>query len=252
MKAIIIDDEIDAREVLKLEIERNCDDVDIISMCSSAKEGLQAIKNVKPDLIFLDIDMPYMDGFELLELAQPGKYKIIFVTAFDEYAIKAFKTSAVDFLLKPVITTELVDAVDKIRSSTEFSATNHYSFLSNQIHDIRKNNLNKIITSTIDGYDLISIDNIIYLNSDDSYTHLHLKLGKKHTVSKNLKHFQEYLPEDIFFRCHKSYMINLNHMDRIIKSQNVQVVMKGGDKISIARSKKDEFFRLVRSKNIFI
>ena len=173
LNAILIDDEKDCLQVLKLQLQQLCPEVNIQALCLSAKEGLYSVKEHQPDLIFLDIDMPYMNGFEFLELLPNAEQiDIVFVTAHNEYAIKAIKTSAVDFLLKPVNGTELRTTIDNIIRKRIHAPTNKYRFLLEQLEAIQHNELTKIALPTFDGLTMVKINEIIYCEADDNYAYV--------------------------------------------------------------------------------
>lgn len=246
MKAIIIDDELSGREVLKKLLEKNCPDVDIRKMSNSIETGLLAIKEVKPHLVFLDIQMPNGSGFDLLNKLDKIDFEIIFVTAHDDYAIRAFKYSAVDYLLKPLKVTELVDAVKKAKGRID---SNHKKdnlvFLTEKMNQGKKNILNnKLLLPTLGGYHITDVAEIAYCKSDSNYTHFHFIDGKSILVSKTLKEFETILLEHNFFRIHRSFIINLNYIAKYHKGKGGEVVMKDGAILEVSREKKEEFLKL--------
>jgi two-component system, LytTR family, response regulator len=246
MKAIIIDDELSGREVLKRLVELNCPDVTIVNTLNSIETGLQAISNDKPDLIFLDIQMPNASGFDLLNQVEKIDFEIIFVTAHDAYAIKAFKYSAVDYLLKPIKVTELIDAVNKAKDRIEKNHSgDNIKFMLDMVSPAKKVFLNnKILLPTLGGYNIIDILDIAYCQSESNYTRFHFVDGKNIVVSKTLKEFESILLENHFFRIHRSYIINLNCIAKYNKGKGGEVVMKDGAILEVSREKKDEFLSL--------
>jgi two-component system LytT family response regulator len=246
MKAIIIDDELSGREVLKKLVELNCPDVTVIHTLNSIETGLQAIREVKPELVFLDIQMPNASGFDLLNQLDKIDFEIIFVTAHDAYAIKAFKYSAVDYLLKPIKVSELIDAVNKAAERVEKKhAGDHIKFMMDKISPSKKTFLNnKILLPTLGGYNIIEVSEITYCKSESNYTRFNFVDGKNLLVSKTLKEFEPILLDNNFFRIHRSFIINLNCIAKYNKGKGGEVVMKDGAILEVSREKKDEFLKL--------
>lgn len=246
MKAIIIDDELSGREVLKALLEKNCPDVQVLQTLSSIETGLLAIKEEKPELVFLDIQMPNGSGFDLLNQLDSIDFEIIFVTAHDDYAIRAFKYSAVDYLLKPLKVSELVDAVSRVRKRMEAPVKHEQlHFLAEKLNPAKKAALNnKILLPTLGGYHISDVQEVAYCVSESNYTHFHFVDGKSILVSKTLKEFEPILLEHNFFRIHRSYIINLNCIARYNKGKGGEVIMKDGTALEVSREKKDEFLSL--------
>ncbi|MEO0899493.1 MAG: LytTR family DNA-binding domain-containing protein [Bacteroidota bacterium] len=245
IRAIIIDDEEDARESLRLSIQKFCPDVDLVAICPDPREGLELIENLKPDLVFLDVQMPHMSGFDLLERIPSPGFKTIFVTAHDKYAIKAIRFSALDFLLKPVDIDELVSAVARIKESQQQQPpTNFYESV---LHNVRNRlgQQGKLAIPTSEGMDFINIQDIIFCQADGSYTKLHLDGKRSMMISKNLKDFENILDSNFYCRVHHSYIINIGHVDKYIKGDGGYVIMSNGEHVDISRRKKEEFMRLI-------
>lgn len=246
LKAILIDDEIACTETLDIELRAYCPEVEVISKCNSAQEGLKAIQQLNPDLVFLDIEMPWMNGFELLEELDDIPFHVIFVTAYDQFAIKAFKYSAVDYLLKPIDKQELIESVRRVKSSRErYLSSKHLKILlSNMQND--NHLLPNIALPTMEGLDFVAVKDILYCESDNNYTRVHRKEGKVLLLSKSLKEIEKLLKERTFFRVHQSYLVNLTHITRYIKGSGGFVVLSNGDQVPVSRAKKEELLRLVR------
>jgi len=246
MKAIIIDDELSGREVLKKLVEKHCPGVTILNMLNSIENGLISIKEDKPDLVFLDIQMPNGSGFDLLNQLEKIDFAIIFVTAHDNYAIKAFKYSAVDYLLKPIRVAELVAAVDKAGAGIEKDQQHeNLKFLAEKVSPSKKTFLNnKILLPAMGGYHITDVADIAYCKSESNYTNFHFLNGKNILVSKTLKEFESILLENNFFRIHRSYIINLDYIAKYNKGKGGEVVMKDGAILEVSREKKDEFLKL--------
>jgi two-component system LytT family response regulator len=244
MTAILIDDEAHCTRTLKWELEQQCPEVDVVGVCQSGEEGLKAIREMKPDLVFLDIEMPGMNGFDMLAQVSPINFQVIFCTAYDQYAIKAFKLSATDYLLKPVDSSELQAAVEKASRKTSAAVTQVQitELLSAMRHPGRE--LRRIALSTSDGMEFVDTDRIMYCESQSNYTNIVLEDGKKVLLSKTLKEVDELLVDFGFFRAHKSHLINLRHVTKYVRGEGGYVVMRDGTAITIARSRKEEFLGL--------
>jgi two-component system LytT family response regulator len=242
IKAIIIDDEKFCIEVLEELVKENCPGVEIVATCKGGESGLQAIRKYKPDLIFVDIEMPKMSGFEMLEVINPIEFAVIFTTAYDNYAIRAFKYSAMDYLLKPIDGGDLKLAVAKYqfpRGQHNFSA--QIELLKENIRQLNPANIQRIAIPTLEGIIMQPIHDIIYCEASSSYTILHLKEKEKIVSAKTLKDYEEMLEDHNFFRIHHSHLINLNYVEKYIKGDGAYVVMTDKTSISISRSKKEAF-----------
>ncbi|HLG33271.1 MAG TPA: LytTR family DNA-binding domain-containing protein [Bacteroidia bacterium] len=246
MKAIILDDEPDARDALRMAVERYCPEIKIIASCENPEEGLEQIKKHNPDLLFLDVDMPGMSGFDVLNQLAESDMNVIFVTAHDKYAIKAIRFSALDYLLKPVDADELQRAVKRAMEKQNRSENNIKvkSFLDN----IRsqQERLGKLSVPTMEGLLFMDIHEIVYCKADDNYTEIILSSKEKIVISKTLKDVEEMLEGYTFFRIHQSYLINLKFMQRYVKGYGGYVVMKDGASLDVARRKKEEFLLRIR------
>ncbi len=245
MRVVIIDDEADARKNLSLILEEFCENIDIVGEASSALEGVKLIQSASPDVAFLDIEMPNGTGFDLLDCIDSSKMSVIFVTAYNEYAVKAFQYSAVDYLLKPIDINLLKNSLLKIESG----AADERGFQKNQLKammNIYENNHQKIAIPTIHGFDFVLINNIIRIEADRSYVNLILTGQRKMTVSRNLKDFEGVLPQGIFFRTHKSHLINVNRILKYIKSDGGKVEMEDGYFVDVSRSKREKFSQFIK------
>lgn len=246
LNAVIIDDEIDAREVLNATITNFCENVTVVGEASGVVEGLKLLSSVKPDILFLDIQMQDGTGFDLLDALLPLDFKVIFVTAYDKYAIQAFKYSALDYVLKPVSPMNLMGAVKKY-----VDAKNYFESYEKQINLLKvsmQGNMQKIAVPTSDGVKFLKIDNIIHCKSDGSYTLFHLLSEKPLLVTRTLKEYAEILPDQIFFRIHKSHLVNINYVEQYVNRDGAMVVMENSDQLPIARNRKDEFLKVLNIK----
>lgn len=245
IRALIIDDEDDARESLRLAIERYCPQVQLITACASPEEGLKVIREHTPELVFLDIQMPRMTGFDLLQQLSPVSFEVVFVTAHDQYAIKAIRFSALDYLLKPVDVDDLIHAVDKVeeRLGQKNSGYQYQSVLNNIQYRARK--IERLAVPTLEGIEFFPTDDIIYCQADGNYTTLFLKNKQQILISRNLKDFENLLVESGFCRVHHSYLINMVHIQKYVKGEGGYVVLTAGFHVDISRRKKEEFLSML-------
>jgi two-component system LytT family response regulator len=238
IKAIIVDDEPNCCKTLSLLLSRYCPEVEVTGTYHNGVAALQAIEASTPDLVFLDVEMPRMNGFEMLEQLPSINFHLIFTTSYDQYALKAFRFSAVDYLLKPVDREELQKAVQKVlRQSEKLVAEQIQILLQKANHPAGANN--KIALPTMEGLQMIPIDTILFCESDDNYTKIVLKNTKKIVVSRTLKEIEEMLEEHSFVRVHRSYLVNINEIEKYIKGEGGYLVMSDGTNIDVSRSKKD-------------
>ena len=236
-RIIIIDDEKEARTNVQKLLNAYCEDFEILGMASGVQAGVEMINVHKPDAIFCDIEMRDGTGFDLLDQFENPNFQIIFVTAYDDYAIKAFRYNAIDYLLKPINPKELQEAFKKIQSSTSIQTTNQ---IENLKASIRNNEFNMISLSNEDGLHYVEVADIIRLEGFKNYTTFHLLKGKPILISKNLGYYIKLLDSLIFFRCHQSHAVNLYRVKRLSKAGSLQVEMNNGDQVPISRRRKDE------------
>ena len=246
LKSIIIDDEKHCRSLLQWAIEANCSNVEILEQCSSGEEGIAAIQTHQPDLVFLDIEMRDMTGFDMLEKLGKVDCDIIFTTAYDQFAINAFKVNAVDYLLKPIDENELKEAIEKVSRRRESPVSkDQMEFLLVHLKKSMNGSDTSIALPSSTGLEFIEVDKIIYCQSDSNYTNIHQQDAKTMIVSKTLKDIEALLPDSIFFRVHHSYTVNLKHIKRYLKADGGYLVMSNGDKVKVSRSKKDLLMELL-------
>ena len=246
LRAVLIDDEANCLQMLEWELQEACPNVEIIRTCPSGKAGLMAIKEEKPDIVFLDIEMPYLNGFEVLELVPDIDFDVIFTTAYDKFAVRAFKSSATDYLLKPIDGNDLKAAVDKIIKKREEKAPSaDIKFLLQQLEDVKNNKITKVALATTEGLTFVHTDNIICAESDANYCHIYLADGQKLFTSKSLKEVSEILDTPDFFRTHNSFLINLNYVKNYIKADGGSLIMENNKEVKISRSRKDRLFELL-------
>jgi two-component system, LytTR family, response regulator len=245
INAIIIDDEAIGLEALQFVVEKYCPEIHIKGAYKSPQQGLEGIRKVKPDLVFLDVQMPQMSGFDVLMQAAPVNFEVIFVSAHDQYAIKAIKFSALDYLLKPIDVDELLHAVKKVKERLN-SRNNFYQYQSvlNNIH-LKSGKIEKLAVPMLDGIDFYNTQDIIYCKADGSYTVIMLKNNQQVMVCKNLIDFENLLIDSGFCRVHHSYLVNLRHVQKYIKGDGGYVILTDNHHVDISRRKKDEFLSLL-------
>ena len=246
INAILIDDEKNALEVLQMQLTQFCKEVNIVATANGGAKGIEAIKKYNPDLVFLDIEMPHKNGFDVLTETSQFNYDVVFTTAYDQFAIKAFKFSALDYLLKPIDIVELQQAVEKAKQKKgNTNLDEKIKLLFSQIQPQQKLT-NKIALPIGDAMQLTEPDEIIRCESDSNYTHIFLANGKKITLAKTLKEVEENISGNPFYRIHQSHLINMNHVSKYIKGDGAYVVMKDGTQIAISRNKKEAFMETFR------
>ncbi len=238
MKAIIVDDEEKSCVTLKSLVERHCPEVEVVQLCASVEEAMTAIGTHSPGLVFLDIEMPFDNGFRLLEMIPDPGFEVIFTTAYDHYAVKAIRFSAMDYLLKPVDVDELKAAVKKAGKKMRGKAPANYELLLAALKI--KSKTAKIAVPTFDGLQMVSVEDIVKCTADESYTHITLAGGQKLVVSRILKDFDELLCDLNFFRVHNSSLINLIHVRKYVKGDGGYVIMSDGETVEVSRRKKNE------------
>ena len=247
INAIIIDDEKNALEVLQMQMQQFCSEVNIMATANSGLKGIEAIKKHQPDLVFLDIEMPHKNGFDVLNETRGMNYNVIFTTAYDQFAIKAFKFSAIDYLLKPIDILELQQAVEKARSRKgSINLEEKINILFSQLEHTGMKSTNKIALPVGDALQFMEPDEIIRCESESNYTHIFLTNGKKITLAKTLKEVEENIEGNPFFRIHQSHLVNMNHINKYIKGDGAYVIMKDGTHIGISRNKKESFMETFR------
>lgn len=236
IRVLIIDDEIGARTLLKGLLKEFCRDVEVVETCADLPNGVKAIRKLKPDLIFLDIEMPGHSGLELLDFFDENEinFSIIFTTAYSEYAVKAFKLSAIDYLLKPIEPSELEESVERYKRKSKAEKED----LVLQLENVRQPQTNKIGIPTQHGIKFIDIDEIVFIKADNSYTELYNSKNEKFIISRTLKNFEDVL-KDIpkFMRVHKSYLVNTAFITDYVKSDGGYLLLQNKHNISISPDK---------------
>jgi two-component system LytT family response regulator len=242
IKALIIDDELSARESLIKVLNLYCENITVVAVGSSVEDAIDLIYRFSPDIVFLDIEMPNGNGFTLFEKIKQPSFETIFTTAYEEFAIKAFRISALDYLTKPIDFRQLQEAIGKYRQKQKIGIREQRFELLIENMTNRPSEFNKIVLPDYEGYSMINISDIIYCQADGSYTHIYLLNGKKLTTSKLLKSIEELLPNETFFRIHKSYLVNLNLIKRYIKVDGNQVVLENNVKLDVSDRNRRNFW----------
>ena len=247
IKAITIDDEKNCTDVLDWMLTTYCPNVQILAACNSAHEGVEAIKKYQPDVVFLDIEMPRMNGFELLQQFQTVNFDVIFTTAYNQFAIKAFKVCAIDYLLKPIDPDELQLAVAKVDQKTKNLSKQQLELLLQNIKLTTKMPLNRVALSTQNGLEFFVIDEIVRCQSDSNYTVIHFTNQSSLLVSKSLKDIENILTDYQFYRIHASHLVNAAYIKKYVKGDGGYVVLSNGEQISVSRNKKEDFIRFLNA-----
>ena len=245
IRAIVIDDEEPSREALRNYLSDFCNDVEVVATASSVKSAFKAIQKHKPDLIFLDIEMPDGKGFDLLKMFETIDFKVIFVTAYSEYAIKAFRVNAVDYLLKPVKIDELKDAVEKIKASNGSPESEKLSVILKGMSD-GLFFYPTLVISNVKGFEILKINEIIMCKADGYCTIFYLTGDRKINSSRNLKQFEKQLPEQGFIRVHNSFIVNLHHVHSFTKQG--EIILTENNKAFLGDRYRVQFLKLFNKK----
>ena len=247
LKAVIIDDEPRATDMLGNLLQMYCPAVKVVEKAYTIEGAINAITTHKPDLIFLDVEIPPGTGFEILERVPERNFEVIFTTAHDEYALNAIKFSALDYLLKPIDVDELTQAVEKVESKLNNMQFNES--INILLDNIPKKGPLRLALPVNEGLCFVEIDQVIRIESSGSYSCFYLNDGRKLMVSKTLKEFTLLLEDHHFFRAHNSHLINLNQVKQYVKHDGGYVIMSDGAKVELARRKKDSFVQLMLKSN---
>lgn len=238
INAIIVDDEPYACEALATLLEENCPGVRIIDICYSGETALQSILEKKPQLLFLDIEMPRMNGFEMLEKLEQIDFALIFTTSYNEYAIRAIKFSALDYLLKPVDREELQLAVNRAREKQNNPLPQQLQILLQKLNQPSSNNF-KIALPTLEGFQMIQLDSIIRCEAESNYTKIMLSDKRKIIISRTLKDLEDLLSGHSFIRVHHSHIVNINAIEKYVKGDGGYLVMTDNSSVDVSRSRKE-------------
>jgi two-component system LytT family response regulator len=243
INSILVDDEEHCLDTLTMLLSEYCPDVLVMECCLSGQQALEAIKKHQPQLVFLDIAMPVMNGFEMLEQFSEIPFSIIFTTSYDAYAIKAIRFSALDYLLKPIDPLELLNAVNKVRIKNRLPDPEQFEMMKKQLQG-KENGFSKLAIPTADGYELIRANQLIKCEADDNYTHLFLKNNYRIIACRTLKEMEEQLQAfPYFIRVHHSYLVNLNEVSKYIRGEGGYLIMSDGSTVNVSRSRKDSLLK---------
>ncbi len=240
IKTIIIDDEAGARQALKQLLAENCPEIELAGEAANVSQGRDLITVVQPELVFLDVQMPDGTGFDLLRGMEHIGFQVIFASAYDHFAITAFRFSALDYLLKPILPDDLMAAVGKIKQNGRQSADKIKTLLDNH------GNLKKIALPSMEEVNFVNVDEIIRCESDNNYTRFFLTGHVQLLVSKTLKEYEDLLEPIGFFRTHKSSLINLRYIRKYIKGEGGTIIMEDGSAVELSRRRKDDFFKALQ------
>ena len=249
LKAVIVDDEAAARVLIKSLLANYRPNVQIIGEASTVKQGIELLTTLRPDLIFLDIKMPDGTGFDLLnQLEHKNKAKVIFTTAYDEFALKAFQFQAIDYLLKPIDPYQLERAIDKIQ---DLHDSQFYGERIEQLLEaIQRKEVNKLAVSTGEGWVFLKLDEISHLSSSGGYTTFFSTQGGKHMVARTIKDYEALLPKEQFFRVHQSHIVNLQCVKKVLKEDGAIILMEDETKIPLSRRKKEAFISQMTNQSL--
>ncbi|MCX6334032.1 MAG: LytTR family DNA-binding domain-containing protein [Bacteroidia bacterium] len=241
LKTVIVDDEPNAVDFIYSVIGDHCPELEVVGKAYNVTEGVKKIEEEKPDLVFLDVEMPNGTGFDLLAHFPEKEFDVVFITAFNHYAIKAIKFSAIDYILKPLNITEFIEAVKKVllkRSNSSFQGNDNFKVL---MENLKSPIPSRLAIPTADGMEYLNPKEIIRIEADRSYSWFFLTGNRKILVSKNLKEFQDLLSDRYFFRAHNSHLINLKYVRKFVRKEGGYIEMQDGEQIPISRNKKDLF-----------
>ncbi|WNJ16835.1 LytTR family DNA-binding domain-containing protein [Pontibacter sp. G13] len=246
LKAVIVEDEKNSQELLKEMVTEYCEGVEIIDIAGNVRNGVDALNSYKPDLVFLDIELPDGDGFQVLEKTEHSNFEVIFTTAYDQYAMKAFKFSATDYLLKPVDIDELQDAVARVvEKRTSDEPVDQSEKIAALIENIRSMNkpLKRIVLPTTHGFTVVNPDDILRCESDRNYTFIFLTDKRRILVSRTIKEYDEMLRDYNFFRIHQSHLINLKYLKNYTRGRGGYVELTDGSQLDVSARRKSEFLK---------
>ncbi len=244
ISAILIDDELSSLQNLQQKLIEFCPDVKVIATTQKPEDAILLIQQHKPDVIFLDIEMPRMNGFRMLDEINEFDFEIIFTTAYNHYAVDAIRMSAFDYLMKPIAIKDLQNAIERLAKRQQLQTKDKLGVLKNSLQNT-KSQEEKIILPTSEGMEFIAINTILHIESSSNYSKIYFVGGKSILVTKLLKDFEEILLPYRFYRIHNSHLINLKYIEKYIRTDGGQVLLSNGTIIDISRRKKEEFLKLI-------
>jgi two-component system, LytTR family, response regulator len=246
LTAILIDDETNSRAALRKKIAASCPNLLIVQECNNGLEGITAIQQYKPHIVFLDIEMPHMNGFSMIEQLKEKNFDLVFTTAYNQYAINAIRMGAFDYLVKPVDVSELVAVVARITQKKQTQQNDER--LQILLHEIKDNNgaaPKKIAVATQEGLEILSIDTVVYMEAVGNYTQIYFTVGKPLLASKTLKDFEEILQNAGFFRIHNASLVNVAFIKKYIRGDGGQVILLNDTILDVARRRKEELVEML-------
>jgi two-component system, LytTR family, response regulator len=246
IRTIIADDESPSVEVLRLLIQAYCPEIEIVAVCSNGQEAIEAIRKFKPQLVFLDVEMPNFTGFQVIEQLGAIDFPVIFTTAHSKYAVQAFRISATDFLLKPIDELDFQNAMNKLKNNGFLKPTADQLTLLQQTWRNSKENLKRLPLPIAAGLVFVEIENIIYCQSFGNYVTLYLSNGKTLVVTRSLKDIEELLENKPFFRIHNSFLVNLNYIEQYHRGEGGEVTLTNTTVLPVSKSKKDDFLEIFK------
>ena len=244
IKAILIDDEVHCIKTLRYEIEQRCPNIEVLASFSDATEGLEGVISEQPDLLFLDVEMPKLNGFELLKRLEERVKRmplVVFTTAYDNFAVDAFKVNAVDYLMKPILGEELIRVMDKVKARLHEEAPEQVTALLENIRDTIGRGHSRVALPTGEGIEYVPTDSIVYCQSQGSYTRIVRDGASELLISRNLKYISDLLPEDRFLRVHNSYLVAADRIAKFVRQDGGYLVMDNGDNVGVSRSRRELF-----------
>lgn len=248
IRSIIVDDELKSRESLKILVEEFCNDISVVAMCKDVTETVERIDALKPDLVFLDIQLQRETGFDLLSRYDHCPFEVIFTTAYSEYAIQAFKFSAIDYLLKPIDLEELRASIAKVQRRKDNSVTERLQQLIENLNSSSRENY-KLALPTSDGLIFVKINDILYCAASSNYTEITMTDNKKYLVTRTLKEYDEMLSGQNFYRIHHSYLINLDGVKKYVRGEGGYVIMSNDKSLDVSKRKRDGFLEKISGKS---
>lgn len=249
LKALVVDDEFNARSNLKLLLDEFCPEIEVVDTAESADDARDKIEKIKPDVLFLDIAMPNEDGFSLLKSIPNQNFSVVFTTAYNEFALKAFKANAIDYIEKPISIEDLQNATQKLiklHGSIEQRSSKELNEFIEEV--IEPKALDRISIPTRDGYIILKNEEILHLEASDNYTMIYLNNGKRHLSSKNIKIYEENLDPSVFYRIHKSHIINVkHHLKEFSRSEGNVAILSSGKLVPVSRRKLTDFLTFINT-----
>ena len=240
LKAILVDDEKASRETLRNYLNKYCPDVSVVAEAENIKQGLEVIQKQKPDVVFLDVEMPFGNAFDLLEQVEDVSFETVFVTAYSNYAMQALNFSAAYYILKPIDIDELIKSVEKIKENISKNNENIHTRILIENIKIENKQLQKVVLPLIDGFEVVRVNDILRCEAEDNFTRFYLTDGRKQLICRTLKFYENLLDDYDFVRVHKSHLVNIQHVIQYKKGKGGMLVMKDGKAVDVSPSKKQD------------